>query len=188
MVYFKILKMSSITKVIDCWGWGSSCFNLKSVRGVSCFFTGWMGRSDPLAPSWCLAGVEWNDKHGPSGGAASPTCQSFCVQSFSRWFPGSSVSGPCHMSHYSRPRNDYRNIQGTFRAWSQHRGRKRHTLGKFLEVKYICWHRVHCWVLGVSLLWKTVHCTYMNYCYHDRHYYLVDCYIKVYISYSSPQI
>lgn len=123
-----------------------------------------------------------------AGGAASPTCQSFCVQSFSRWFPGSSVSGPCHMSHYSRPRNDYRNIQGTFRAWSQHRGRKRHTLGKFLEVKYICWHRVHCWVLGVSLLWKTVHRTYMNYCYHDRHYYLVDCYIKVYISYSSPQI
>ena len=31
---------------------------------------------------------------------------------------------------------------------------------------------------------------YMNYCYYDHyhHYYLVDCYIKVYISYSTPKI
>lgn len=113
-----------------------------------------------LFPSCCLARKEWNDKHmktmhSPSMECATwaspPTCQSFCVQSFSRWFPGSSVRGPCHVSHRPWPGNDYRNIQGTFRAWSQHCGRKRHTLGKFLDVNYIC---CHTW-FGASL-WPCV--------------------------------
>lgn len=83
--------------------------------------------------------------------AASPPCVSFCVSSFSRWFPGPSVSGPCHVPHCSWPGNDYRNIQGTFRSWSQHCGRKRHPFGKFLEVKYIRCHRVRCWAFITSV-------------------------------------
>ena len=116
---------------------------------------------------------------------AAPACQSLCIHFFSRWFPGSSVSGPRHMSHHSWPGDDYRNIQRAFGAWSQHCGRKRHTLGKFLEVQYIHWHRVR----YLALLWPRVTsmkdsffltCKYMNYCYyyHYNHCYLVNWYTK----------
>lgn len=121
----------------------------------------WMPVRILLFLSWCLAGKEWNDKHMQAlhspgmecaSWAASPTCQSFHVQSSSRWSPGSSVSGPCHVSHCSRPGNDHRNIQGTLRARSEHCGRKRHTLGKFLEVKYIHCHSF--WLILIKVLFR----------------------------------
>lgn len=68
-----------------------------------------------------------------------------CVLSLSRELPGSSLGGPCNVSHCPWTGNDHRNLQGALRAWSQHRRRKRHTFGKCLEVNYVCCPRVSCW-------------------------------------------